>query len=101
MISIIMSGLFVCSIMGKYWKRANWQGGIASLLGGAASSIVIIQVESWSAYWGNPVIPAIVVATISGIAVSLGFPPNKVSSEDALMVLSAERKEMEMDNQVS
>jgi SSS family solute:Na+ symporter len=97
MISIIMSGLFVCCIMGKYWKRANWQGGIASLVGGAATSIVILQVDSWSAYWGNPVIPAIVVATISGIAVSLFFPENTISKENALAVLSAERKEMEMD----
>jgi SSS family solute:Na+ symporter len=98
MVSIIMSGLFVCSIMGKYWKRANWQGGIASLVGGAFTSILIIQVESWNSYWGNPVIPAIIAAGVCGVGASLLFPPNQVASADALMILSAERKEMEMEN---
>lgn len=97
MISIIMSGLFVCTIMGKYWRRSNWQGGIASLAGGAVTSITIIQVESWSLYWGNPVIPAIIAASICGVGVSLIYPPNQVTSADALMVLSTERKEMEME----
>ncbi|MCB0664846.1 MAG: sodium:solute symporter family protein, partial [Saprospiraceae bacterium] len=96
MISIIMSGLFVCTLMGKFWKRANWQGGIAALAGGAIASVAIIQVESWNQYWGNPVIPAMVLATILGIIFSLMFPRNTVKPEDALKALADERQEMEM-----
>ncbi|MCB0687064.1 MAG: sodium:solute symporter family protein, partial [Saprospiraceae bacterium] len=96
MISIIMSGLFVCTIMGRYWKRANWQGGIAALAGGAIASITVLQIESWNQYWGNPVIPSILLAMILGVLVSMLFPPSQVSETEALAILARERQEMEM-----
>lgn len=99
MISIIMSGLFVCTIMGKYWKRANWQGGVAALVAGAVASICIIQVDSWNNYWGNPVLPAIIFASLLGIIFSLIFPPNQVADEVALRILADERQEMEMSEE--
>lgn len=96
MISIIMSGLFVCSIMGRYWSRANWQGGIATLMGGGLTSILIIRIDTWNQFWGNPVIPSILMATIAGILVSLLFPKNTLSAEQSLQSLTAEREQMEM-----
>lgn len=96
MISIIMSGLFVCSIMGKYWKRATWQGGIAALIGGGLTAVTIIQIDTWNQFWGNPVIPSIIMATVSGVLVSLISPSGKISSEEALEVLAFERRQMEM-----
>lgn len=99
MISIIMSGLFVCSLMGKYWKRANWQGGIGALVGGAVASITVIQIEAWNQFWGNPVIPSILFASLLGIIVSLLFPSNQVSDAEALAILTEERQEMEMSKE--
>ncbi|WP_404873615.1 sodium:solute symporter family transporter, partial [Klebsiella pneumoniae] len=32
MISMLMSGLFVCSILGRFWLRFNWQGALTALL---------------------------------------------------------------------
>ncbi len=95
MISIIMSGMFVCVMMGKYWPRANWQGGLATLVGGAAASIIIMYVPHWDAYWGNPVIPSMVISALAGIVVSLLTPPNKVSAEVAAQILADERHQME------
>ncbi|MFY0652855.1 MAG: sodium:solute symporter family protein [Cyclobacteriaceae bacterium] len=98
MIAVIMSGMFVCTIMGKYWTRATWQGGIATLIGGSSCSIVIMKVPQWSDFWGNPIIPSVICALLAGVVVSLVTPPNMVSDAKALKVLSDERAEMEMRN---
>ncbi|NND33449.1 MAG: sodium:solute symporter family protein [Saprospiraceae bacterium] len=95
MISVIMSGMFVAVMLGKYWSRATWQGGIATLLGGAICSIIVINVESWDTFWGNPAIPACFAALFFGVLVSLLTPPNKVSAAKALEILSTERMTME------
>ncbi len=95
MVSIILSGLFVCVLMGKYWPRATWQGGIATLVGGATCSILIMNVPAYDAFWGNPVIPAVIAATILGVAVSLITPRNTVSEQEAARVLQEERELME------
>ena len=95
MVSVIMSGMFVAVMLGKYWHRATWQGGFATLLGGAICSLVIINVENWDHYWGNPAIPASCCALCCGVLFSLLTPPNKVSAEEALEILSKERMTME------
>jgi SSS family solute:Na+ symporter len=49
-----------------------------------------------TAFWGNPVIPSVTVATIAGVVVSLVTPENKVSPEQAQAILDAERAQMEL-----
>lgn len=96
MISFVLSGLVVCTIMGKYWRRATWQGGIAAILGGGLCTLVFKLNESWDAYWGGASIPSVVCAAAAGMAVSLLTPPNTVSDEQALRTLAEERQAMEM-----
>jgi SSS family solute:Na+ symporter len=43
MISMLMSGLFVCSILGRFWLRFNWQGALTALLSGMLVSIVVLM----------------------------------------------------------
>lgn len=31
MISMIMSGMFICTMLGRFWTRFNWQGAVAAL----------------------------------------------------------------------
>lgn len=100
MIALIMSGLFVCSLLGRYWPRATWQGGVACLVGGAFCSLVVINVDAWNSYWGNPAIPSVLTAAVAGIAVSLLTPANTVSSSEALKILREERQLMEMTTEV-
>ncbi len=83
MISTVMSGMFVCGMLGRFWKRYTWQGAIATLVGASAASFTVILSPSLSAYWGNPVIPSVVIATLAGVAVSLFTPRNMVSPEEA------------------
>lgn len=111
MISIIFSGMFACIIMGKFWKRATWQGGLACLIGGSAVAITFMlqnnwlkeenkDAFSWNDYWGGAAIPAVSVALICGIIVSLITPPNAVSNEEALKMLEDERRAMEDHEEV-
>ncbi len=95
MISLILSGLFVCAMLGRFWKRATWQGGMASLIGGATCALVVLNVSEWDAFWGNPTIPAVLAATAAGIVVSYLTPPNSVLPEEALRILAEERAAME------
>lgn len=90
-VSTVMSGLLVASLLGKFWPRATWQGGIASIVGGSIVSFIILFNPDLKAFWGNPVLPSLVGALVLGIVVSLATPKNNVSSEEALKILEMER----------
>ncbi|KFA97583.1 sodium:solute symporter family protein [Vibrio sp. ER1A] len=96
MISTVMSGMFVCGMLGRFWKRYTWQGAIATLVGASAASFTVMFSADLTAFWGNPVIPSVTVATIAGVVVSLVTPENKVSPEQAQAILDAERAQMEL-----
>ena len=96
MIATVMSGLFVCGILGRFWPRYNWQGALASLVAASATSLTISLSAGWSAFWGNPSIPVVVVAALLGVVVSLATPRSRVSREQALARLDAERERMEI-----
>ncbi|MGQ7248027.1 sodium:solute symporter family protein [Halomonas sp. V046] len=95
MVSTVLSGMFVCGILGRFWSRYNWQGAIASLVVASATSLTIIANADWSAYWGNPSIPSVVLAMIAGVVVSLATPASRLTEEQALARISAERERME------
>ncbi|EDM24970.1 putative Na+/proline symporter [Lentisphaera araneosa HTCC2155] len=100
MISVVMSGMFVCSLLGCFWKRATWQGGIAALLGGATCSVSFMFNDAWMSYWGNPSIPSVLSACVVGVLVSLMTPENTLSDEESLAILEAERQLMEQHEEV-
>ncbi len=95
MIATIMAGLFVCALLGRFWPRYNWQGAVATLASASATSLTIIANADWNAYWGNPSLPAVSVALVVGVAVSLLTPASRVTPEQALEVLNEERRRME------
>ncbi|NYT71579.1 sodium:solute symporter family protein [Halomonas sp. QX-2] len=95
MISTILSGLFVSAMLGRFWSRYNWQGAIATLICASVTSLTIIANSDWTAFWGNPSIPAVLVALVAGVIVSLVTPASRVTSTQALAILDQERKRME------
>jgi SSS family solute:Na+ symporter len=95
MISMVMSGLFVCGLLGRFWPRFNGQGALAALITAAATSLVISLHDDWNARWGNPVIPAVLIALLAAVVVTLCTPASGVSREQALAQLDAERQRME------
>ena len=100
MIAIVFSGMFACAILGKFWKRATWQGGVAALLGGSGVAISFKFNDSWISYWGNATIPAVSIALLAGVVVSLATPKRTITDEEALEILEEERKQMEMHDEV-
>ncbi|TQI78540.1 SSS family solute:Na+ symporter [Serratia fonticola] len=92
MIATLMSGLFVCSMLGRFWPRFNWQGALAALLGGALASITILMHDDWLAYWGNPCIPSVLISLTCGVVMTLLTPANRLSREEALVLITNERE---------
>ncbi|GAM60825.1 sodium-solute symporter [Vibrio ishigakensis] len=97
MISTVMSGMFVCGMLGRFWKRYNWQGAIATLVGASVASFTVMLNADFTAFWGNPVIPSCLFALTAGVVVSLVTPANQVTPEQAKAILDEERAAMEME----
>ena len=91
MISTVMSGLFVCALLGKYWPRFNRFGALAALLSGIAVSLLVISSETWIAFFGNPILPAVSGALFAGILVTILTPPSSVTPADAQKILEQQR----------
>lgn len=96
MISTILTGLFAASVLGRFWKRATWVGGVAAMVGGSATALVVNNVESYTAFWGNAVIPSLLAAFLCGIVFSLATRPSRVTPEEALRILAEERAVMDV-----
>ena len=95
MIAILMSGMCVCGLLGRFWPRFNWQGALAALIAGMGSAVWIGMDAQLNAYWGNPIIPAFLSALVAGIVISLCTPRSLLTPAEALARLNAEREEME------
>ncbi len=92
MIATLMSGLFVCAMLGRFWLRFTWQGALAAMLGAMLSSLLILNQPDWLAFWGNPCLPAVVIAFIAAVSLSLLTPPAALSRAEALARISAQRE---------
>lgn len=97
MISTVMSGMFVCGMLGRFWSRYNWQGAIATLVGASVASFTVMLNADFTAFWGNPVIPSCLFALTAGVVVSLVTPANQITPEQAKAILDEERAAMEME----
>ncbi len=95
MISMLMSGMFVCASLGHFWKRYNWQGALASLISASLTSLTIILNNDWMIFWGNPIIPSVIVSITVGILISKLTPECIISEQEALSILSSERSMIE------
>lgn len=93
MIATLMSGMFVVALLGRFWPRLNWQGALAAMLAAVTTSLLLINLPLWLAYWGNPCLPAVACALLTAIVVSLLTPPCPVSRSEALRRISAQREE--------
>ncbi len=58
-------------------------GAIASMPGGSVATLGVDNVESFTAFWGNAVIPSLLAALVVGVVVSLVTPRTQVSKEEA------------------
>ncbi|MFD1215686.1 sodium:solute symporter family protein [Microbulbifer celer] len=79
MISTVMSGLFVCGLLGRFWSRFTWQGAMAAIIAGSFASLGVM---GWfNVFWGNPVLPAVLTALLAGGLVSVMTAPTGTGAE--------------------
>ena len=101
-VGAIAPGVGVCIILGRFWKRVTWQGGIASVAVGflfGLSYLLIPSLNEWiQGIFQGPAIPVTIFAFLSGIIVSLITPKmNRLSDEKILELVLKERPKETLD----
>lgn len=95
MISTIMSGLFVAALLGRFWKRVTPMGGIFTIIGGSITSLIVVNVPAYLAFWGNPIMPSLIFACIAGVIVSLLTKKSPLGEEEVLAQIAQDRSEFD------
>ncbi len=92
-----LPGLACAMLLGKYWKRSNWQGGVACIIAGTlfgCSYLFIPAVkEAVTNVFGGPALPAFLIALVAEIIVSLLTPVDTTSEEERLQAVIEGRRE--------
>lgn len=96
MISTVMSGLFVCGLLGKYWQRFNSYGALAALAAGSITSLFVLSNEALTSDFGNPILPSVGASLALGIIVTVFTPASNVSMSEAQAILEKQRSQVEM-----
>ncbi len=92
---LTMSGLAVIVLMGRFWKRATWQGALAALITTPAVSLIIMFIPSQTRLWNNPIIPATVAGVFTLIVFSLLTSPTRSTFEEIADSMRNERRSIE------
>lgn len=74
----LLPGVAVCMFMGRFWKRATWQGGLACIFSGTAFGLLYLLIPSVSGWvdanLGGAAVPATIITLVFGVIVSLVTP---------------------------
>lgn len=92
----LLPGVAVAMLLGKFWKRANWQGGQACIGSGTILGLAILLIpafKDWvNATMGGPAVPATIVSLVFGVVVSLIFPADNTPEEVRLQNVMNDRR---------
>lgn len=92
----LLPGVAVAMLLGKFWKRANWQGGLACIGSGTILGLAILLIpafKDWvNATMGGPAVPATIVSLVFGVVVSLIFPADNTPEEVRLQNVMNDRR---------
>ena len=94
-LSVVTSGLAVIIIMGRFWNKSTWQGGLAALVVAAGVSLVVIFTPSFEEFWGRAIIPATLFGFITHVAVSLLTQSKRQTFEEIAESLVKEREKID------
>lgn len=82
----LLPGVAVCMFMGRFWKRATWQGGLACIFSGTVFGILYLllpSVSGWvDANLGGAAVPATIITLIFGVIVSFVTPADTTPEAD-------------------
>lgn len=90
-------GMAVALLVGRFWKRATWQGGVATMASGILFGVCYLTIapfQSWLVgIFVGPALPVTIVTLIVGVIVSLMTPPPVHTEEERVALVIAERNQ--------
>ena len=90
-----LPGAAVAMLAGRFWKRATWQGALASVGAGSALGVAIVVVPPFAewirATFGGPSIPAVAVSLAGVIVGSLLSKRDTTPDADRVAAVMAAR----------
>lgn len=92
---LTMSGLGVVVLLGRFWKRANWQGAIAALIATPLVAIAVKKSPSQMQIWHDPTIPATLMGLVAQVVVSLLTPRQTLGFDAVALTMKREREAIE------
>lgn len=94
-IGSIIPGVSVAMFMGAKWKKATWQGGMASVISGIIFGVLYLGVAPFSNFikgvFAGPIIPGTVIAILFGVIFSLCTKNEILSDEERMQKVLASR----------
>jgi len=96
-LSVITSGLAIVILLGRFWGKATWQGGVSALVVTPIISLIVIFTPSLESFWGRAVIPAAIFGTLVHVLVSLLSQGTKDSFESVAESLMEDRHKIDND----
>ena len=91
-------GMGVALLLGRFWKRATWQGGIATMSSGILFGICFLLIPNFNSWiidtFAGPALPVTIITLLVGVVVSLVTPkPVHSEQERVALVLAARHNE--------
>lgn len=90
-------GMAVALLLGRFWKRATWQGGVATMGSGIVFGVCYLLIPSFNTWimdvFAGPALPVTIVTLIVGVVVSLVTPPSTHTEEERVALVLAERNQ--------
>lgn len=94
----IIPGVSVAMVLGALWKRATWQGGLASVAVGTVFGVLYLVVSPFQAWiagiFTGPAIPVTLLAALAEVIVSLCTTNERLSEEERLALVVESRGEV-------
>lgn len=92
----LLPGVAICMFMGRFWKRATWQGGLAAILSGTGFGVIFLcskALQAWvNGTLGGAAVPATIISLAFGVIVSLVTPKDETPEEERLAAVFAARQ---------
>ena len=90
-------GMAVALLVGRFWKRATWQGGVATMASGIVFGVIYLVYQPFNAWitevFKGPALPVTIVTFIFCIVVSLLTPASTHTEEERVALVMAERNQ--------
>ena len=94
-VGAFLPGAAVAMLAGRFWKRATWQGALASVVAGSTLGVATIVVPPFAAWinatFGGPAIPAVSVSLLGVIVGSLLSPRDMTPDAQRVAAVLAAR----------